>query len=136
LATEELAQCHAQVHIPSAAAHPSLNLAQAVLVVAYELRLALAAPVPRPAPERATAGDLEALLEELREGLLGIGYLNRENPGGVLAELRRLAARAAPTAREVTLLRGLARQLRWAAARIAATRRGADNPSPADERDT
>src|SRR5580765_5236929 len=40
LTDEELAQCHLRVHIPTDPAHPSLNLAQAVLVVAYELRLA------------------------------------------------------------------------------------------------
>jgi tRNA (cytidine32/uridine32-2'-O)-methyltransferase len=131
LASDELALCHAQVHIPSDPAHPSLNLAQAVLVVAYELRLALVGSPPPRLPERATAGELEAMLDELREGLLGIGYLGRENPDAILAELRRLAARAAPTAREVTLLRGLARQLRWAGGRIAATRTEADNPAPA-----
>jgi tRNA (cytidine32/uridine32-2'-O)-methyltransferase len=131
LLNDELALCHAHVHIPADPAHPSLNLAQAVLVVAYELRLALAPPAPPPPVERATAGELEAMLDELREGLLGIGYLGRENPDAVLAELRRLAARAAPTAREVTLLRGLARQLRWAGARIAATNPEADNPAPA-----
>jgi tRNA (cytidine32/uridine32-2'-O)-methyltransferase len=129
LTNEELALCHAQVHIPSDPAHPSLNLAQAVLVVAYELRLALTGSTAPPEEERATAGELEAMLGELREGLLAIGYLSRENPGAILAELRRLAARAAPTTREVTLLRGLARQLRWAGSRIAATKTEADNPA-------
>src|SRR5262249_47101612 len=40
LSDEELARCHVRVHIPSDPAHPSLNLAQAVLLIAYELRLA------------------------------------------------------------------------------------------------
>jgi TrmH family RNA methyltransferase len=128
LTNDELALCHARVHIPSDPAHPSLNLAQAVLVLAYELRLALLPPPAASPAAPATAGEQEAMLDELREGLLGIGYLGRENPDGILAELRRLAARAAPTAREVTLLRGLARQLRWAAERIAASRGPADNP--------
>jgi tRNA (cytidine32/uridine32-2'-O)-methyltransferase len=131
LTNDELALCHAQVHIPSDPAHPSLNLAQAVLVLAYELRLAVAAPAPPPATATATAGELEAMLDVLREGLVVIGYLSRENPAAVLAELRRLAARAAPTPREVILLRGLARQLRWAGTRIAATQTEADNPAPA-----
>ena len=131
LTNDELALCHAHVHIPADPAHPSLNLAQAVLVVAYEVRLALAGPARPPAVAPATAGELEAMLAELRQGLLAIGYLSRENPDAVLAELRRLSARAVPTSREVTLLRGLARQLRWAGARIAATNTEADNPAPA-----
>jgi TrmH family RNA methyltransferase len=137
LTNDELALCHTRVHIPSEPGHPSLNLAQAVLVVAYELRLALAVRGERVSARVATAGELEAMLDELREGLLGIGYLNRENPDSILSELRWLAARAAPTPREVALLRGLARQLRWAGARIAATRAAADNPArpepPPDE---
>jgi TrmH family RNA methyltransferase len=123
LGREELALCHQLVRIPTEPAHPSLNLAQAVLVVAYELYTALE---PQPAGEpsqRATAGELEAALSQLEQGLLGIGYLNQQNPAPVLAELRRLLARAAPTPREAGLLRGLARQISWAAARIAEGRR-------------
>jgi TrmH family RNA methyltransferase len=117
LANDELALCHARVHIPADPAHPSLNLAQAVLIVAYELRLKALTPVERADAPRATAGEQERMLAELREALLSIGYLNRDNPDAVLSELRRLLARAAPTQREVTLLRGLARQVRWAGER-------------------
>lgn len=115
LSDEDLALCHARVYIPSHPAQPSLNLAQAVLVVAYELYL-VAGQGPEPEPfARATAGEVEEALAELREGLLGVGYLNHENPGPILSELRMLLARAGPTPREITLLRGLARQIRWAA---------------------
>jgi tRNA/rRNA methyltransferase len=62
---------------------------------------------------------VEQALAELREGLLAIGYLHPQNPDAVLAELRQLLVRARPTMREVTLLRGLARQVRWAGAAIA-----------------
>jgi tRNA C32,U32 (ribose-2'-O)-methylase TrmJ len=51
--------------------------------------------------------------------------LNPDNPGKVLAELRGLLARAGPTPREASLLRGMARQIRWAAAGVA-RERGAD----------
>jgi TrmH family RNA methyltransferase len=119
LTSEELARCHARVRIPSDPEQPSLNLAQAVLIVAYEIRLAGEAPPAAPAPPRAAAGELETALRELEEGLLGIGYLNPDNPGAILAELRQLLARAGPTPREAGLLRGIARQIRWAAGRIA-----------------
>ena len=69
----------------------------------------------------------------LAEGLLGIGYLDPQNPGLIVAELRRLIARAQPTLREVTLLRGMGRQIQWAARRIANGPPGTDNlPSPKD----
>ena len=119
LTAEELALCHTRVRIPSDPAHPSLNLAQAVVILAYEIRLSHDGEPPAPEPPRAAAGELEAALRELEEGLVGIGYLNPDSPGSILAELRRLLARAGPTPREARLLRGLARQVRWAAGRIA-----------------
>ena len=119
LTREELELCPVRVHIPTDPVHPSLNLAQAVLIVAYEMRLASGAPgASAPAP-RATAGELEPALVDLRAALLAIGYLNPTNPGAVMAELRVLLARAGPTPREVVLLRGLARQIAWAGRRIA-----------------
>jgi len=119
LTEQELSRCHARVRIPADAAQPSLNLAQAVLILAYEIRLSRDGEPEAPAPPRAPAGELEAALGELEEGLVGIGYLNRDNPGAILAELRLLLTRAGPTPREASLLRGVARQIRWAAGRIA-----------------
>jgi TrmH family RNA methyltransferase len=122
LVREELALCHLCVRIPTGRAQPSLNLAQAVLVIAYELRMAAledrggAARAHTPC---ATTGELEGALADFREGGLAIGYLNPENPDGILAEWRRLLARAGPTPREVTLLRGLARQMAWAGHAVA-----------------
>jgi TrmH family RNA methyltransferase len=127
LTDEELAQCHVRVHIPTDPAHPSLNLAQAVLVVAYELRMAALAEgvaTGGATGERATVGDVESGLDDLRQALLGIGYLSRDNPEPILSEWRALFARAGMTPREVTLLRGLARQVLWAAGRIARTSGG------------
>jgi TrmH family RNA methyltransferase len=115
LRTDELDLCPLHVHIPTAAEQPSLNLAQAVLVLAYEIRQSAAASAGSPSSEtRATAGELEGALQDLRAALLEIGFLNPDNPDAILAELRALAARAGPTPREATLLRGLARQVAWA----------------------
>ena len=122
LAQAELRLCHEVVRIPTHAAHSSLNLAQAVLLIAYELFLAQAgttAPTGQgEAAAPASVGELEAGLTELRQGLLAIGYLNPENPDAVFSEIRRLMARAVPTTREVALLRGLGRQVAWAGKRI------------------
>jgi TrmH family RNA methyltransferase len=114
----EMELCHVLVHVPTDPAHPSLNLAQAVLLLCYELRLVSLGNVgdggDAGGGEAASAGELEAALSELRAALVGIGYLDVANPDRVLTELRRLAARARPSAREVILLRGLARQVAWA----------------------
>ncbi|MGE0453862.1 MAG: RNA methyltransferase [Vicinamibacteria bacterium] len=133
LSGAELNLAHATLTIPSDPAQPSLNLAQAVLLVAYDLRLGGLGPASE-APDggsgasggggaegagaRASVGEMEGALRALRESLLAIGYLNPANPEAVLRELRGLLARAGPTQREVTLLRGLARQAAWAGEEI------------------
>lgn len=122
LRNDELALCHVRVHIPTDPAQPSVNLAQAVLLVAYELRvaaLAAEAPPDVAAAPGASAGQVDAALDEWRQALLAIGYLNPDNPEAILSETRRLLVRAGVTAREVTLLRGMARQILWSARRVA-----------------
>ena len=132
LRLDELALCHLRVRIPTHSTHSSLNLAQAVLVMGYEILLSS----PPGAPERieprpvAAAGQIEAALDELRTGLTGIGYLNPACPDAVLSELRALLVRSRPSPREVTLLRGLARQIRWAGIQIAQRGSGTDNGAP------
>jgi tRNA (cytidine32/uridine32-2'-O)-methyltransferase len=131
LTQEELALCHLRVRIPTDPAHPSLNLAQAVLVLAYEVHLSALAAEPTsgvPEGEVPKAAELEAVLDHLREGLLEIGYLNPSNPDAVLSELRVLLWRARPSARELLLLRGMARQVAWAGSHIARAGGGPDNP--------
>ena len=120
LRRDELDLCHVRVHIPTSPAHSSLNLAQAVLILGYEIFLAASIPSDDDgARALAPAGEVEGALDSLREGLLGIGFLNKENPSPILAEFRRLIARAGPSPREAVLLRGMGRQIAWAAREIA-----------------
>ncbi len=137
LTTAELSLCHLLVHVPTDPACPSMNLAQAVLLLAYELRLASLASVSRPSlgtPAPVAAGELERALAQIQAALLEIGYLHPEHPERILTELRRLLARAAPTDRELNLLRGIARQVAWAG-RVARRPPGSDNApeSPAHD---
>jgi tRNA/rRNA methyltransferase len=113
LSDAELSLCQAVCTVPTAPAYDSLNLAQAVAVVAYEVSLAQAASAPPSLPrgEPARHATVEALWGRLREILGRVGYLNPENPDSILDEWRRLLARSEPTQREVELLAAAARAL-------------------------
>jgi TrmH family RNA methyltransferase len=115
LTNRELSCCRARVHIQTMGDQPSLNLAQAVVVMAYEMALAApASHAPVEAPEPAREGDIERLFTAARDLGLRSGFLNARAPEHVLSELRSLLARARPTSREIELLQGLVAQLRWA----------------------
>jgi TrmH family RNA methyltransferase len=115
LTNEDLVNCDAVVRIPSSPTYPSLNLAQAVLIVAYELFLAAAdteKPVPPAAPvDRADAATLDRLMGKYRTALLKIGYLHPENPEHLLFPLRAVLGRAALTNAEARILMGMAQQM-------------------------
>ena len=113
LRNDELQRCNVQLRIPAAAAYPSLNLAMAVQVVAYELRLALGAELPEPVWDRppATAEEVESLLRHLQALLVETEFLDVANPGQTLTRLRRLFARVQPDQTEVQMLRGIATNL-------------------------
>jgi TrmH family RNA methyltransferase len=114
LTNQELSLCHVRVRIPTSLTHPSLNLAQAVLVLAYELHVSPVSATAVEGPSPASAGECADAVQDLRTALLEIGYLNPAQPDEVLAELRGVLLRVRPTPREVTLLRGVARQVAWA----------------------
>lgn len=119
LENAELQRCHASVSIPTNPAFSSLNLAAAVQVLAYELRLAGlaqagdAAPAsgrPMPAPDSeppATADELERLFGHLGEALDDIDFHKGRAPEMVMSRLRRLYLRAGLDTREVKILRGI-----------------------------
>jgi TrmH family RNA methyltransferase len=114
LTNEELALASVLVTIPCSPVQPTLNLAQAVLIVAYELfqargpvsqSLAIGHPEPP-----ATTGELDGLFDHAADVLRRVGFERDDSFAGVLRDLRRLAARAGPTSREVAILRGICRR--------------------------
>ena len=114
LTNEELQYCQRLVTIPSSAGFGSLNLAQSVLVLAYEIFLAAGAGEGAPAARRrATTEQLEGLYGQMERVLLDIGYLHAANPARMMRVFRRLIGRAGPDAREVRALRGIFRQVDW-----------------------
>ncbi len=115
LTNRELKRCHRLVTIPTAPDYPSLNLAQAVVVVAYELMMALRAEARiTEALELVGAGETHAMLERMAEALVAIGFLPADNPEHIMFAIRGLFGRSGLTARELDILNGMARQIRWA----------------------
>jgi TrmH family RNA methyltransferase len=110
LSNAELDRCHALVHIPSNPDYGSLNLAAAVQVLAYELRMAVGGDLPREVGEEtpvATARELEGLYAHLEEALVELEFLDPDNPKQLLRRLRRLFHRARPDQNELNILRGI-----------------------------
>jgi len=112
LSDSELTLCSAVCTIPTSAAYDSMNLAQAAAVLAYEIALGRGAALGGlPAAEPARHETVEAIWSRMKALLAGAGYLNPQNPDAILAEWRRLLARAEPTQREAELLAAAARTL-------------------------
>ncbi len=111
LTNDELQVCNLHLNIPSATAYSSLNLAMAVQIVAYELRM-LAADPPASATEGwdapfASSDDMERFYAHLEETLIQIGFLDPAAPRQLMARLRRLYSRLRLDQMELNILRGI-----------------------------
>ena len=112
LENEELARCHAMVRIPSVDDLSSLNLAQAVQVMAYEVRMALLGDVPAAAPPAddeppADAARMEQFYRHLGQTLDDIEFHKGRTPTTIMLRLRKLFQRAQPSERELRVLHGI-----------------------------
>lgn len=115
LTNEELQRCHHHVHIPAVDHFSSLNIAAAVQVITYELRMAEVADEQAARPQWGTDWDielaqqreLELMFEHLERTLVKIDFLDPENPRQLMPRLRRLLQRAVPDKVEVNVLRGI-----------------------------
>ncbi len=111
LANDDVYRCHACLSIPTPPGYGSLNLAQAVQLIAYDWRQALGgyAVTPRtPDAELADGAALQGLLEHWQRALVHIGHLDPAAPKKLLPRVNQLLNRAALTQEEVHLLRGIA----------------------------
>ncbi len=121
LTNDELHRCHRHVHIPSNPDFSSLNLAAAVQVLCYELRMGVLAQQSRSdsstkeSPrwgtewdiELASADELQLLFEHMEQTLVDIDFLDPTNPRQLMTRLRRLYLRSHPDKVEVNVLRGI-----------------------------
>jgi TrmH family RNA methyltransferase len=111
LTNAELDRCHRLLTIATDPAYPSLNLAQAVLLMAYELRLAAAEPAlpARARPSRpASAAQLEEVFGAIERALWGVEFFKSHTAPNVMRTLRSLVHRAEPDTREAGLLKAMA----------------------------
>jgi tRNA/rRNA methyltransferase len=116
LSTPDLRYCHRIIRIPTANSDAcSLNLAQAVLIVGYELLLAAGGePSAPPAVAPASQKSLNLMYDELESTLTGIGFLPADTPGHWLMNIKQIFNRSLLTKGECDLLMGMCRQIRWA----------------------
>lgn len=114
LTNAELDLCHAIVYIPANPDYSSLNLAQAVQLIAYELRMAepFSRELPPPESPLAEPRELSLFYAHLERVLLGSGFLDPGNPRHLMRRLRRLFNRARLDANEVNILRGILSSLK------------------------
>jgi len=112
LSNEDLQYCHALLNIPTAE-FSSINLAQAVMIVCYALFTAgLNKPVPF-TPRLAGRHELDGMYEQLKDMLVRISYINAENPDYFMNNFRKFFTRLQLRAKEVSLIRGICRQVDW-----------------------
>ena len=110
LSNEDARRCNAMAHIPANPAYSSLNLAAAVQVFAYELRMAVDRAIPAPVGPQdvpATQDEIDGLLRHCESALTEIGFLKPDNPGRLMPRLQKLFGRARLEKEEVNILRGI-----------------------------
>lgn len=113
LTNDELQKCHYHVAIAANPEYSSLNLAMAVQVISYEVRMAwlakqeAAEPAAEPEAPYPLVDDLERFYGHLEQILLNTGFIRENHPGQVMNRLRRLFTRARPESQELNILRGM-----------------------------
>ncbi|GIW27844.1 MAG: tRNA (cytidine/uridine-2'-O-)-methyltransferase TrmJ [Meiothermus sp.] len=113
LTTDEIDLSQLIVRIPTSPKQPSLNLAQAVLLLCYEIfGVAMAPPKPEPA-QLASQEALQQLFDDLREYILRIGFTDEKRLPYAIRRFRRLLYKAQLTPGELQFLRGFLHQSRW-----------------------
>lgn len=131
LTIAELDRCSHLVHIPADPDYSSLNIAMAVQVLSYELRMAVLADRPVSVAEAdppAAAAQMEGLFAHLDQALHDIGFLQSGREGRIMQRLRRLFHRARPDQREVNILRGILSAAQGAKSMRASEAASSDHP--------
>ena len=118
---DDLYRCNAVLTIPTDPRFGSLNLAAAIQVIAYEWRTALGGFEVKPAVEAGRLADARAvagMLAHWERALVDIAFLDPAAPKKLMPRLARMFNRAALTAEEIHILRGVAKAMSQAASRV------------------
>jgi len=112
LSNDDIRHCHGLVNIPTSE-FSSLNLAQAVMIICYEIFLAGLEKNTEFTPRLASRYELDGMYDQLKDILVRISYINPENPDYWINKLRRFFSRIQLRAKEVSIIRGICRQIDW-----------------------
>jgi TrmH family RNA methyltransferase len=114
LTSEDLAKCHAVISIPADDKQPSLNLAQAVMIIAYELRMGMdELPSVRSFGD-ASELEIRQMLEQASAVLDKSGFFMRNPKERVLLHLKEIFAGGVSTSQDARIIRGIFRSIAWA----------------------
>jgi tRNA/rRNA methyltransferase len=113
LVDDDLLPCQMLMRIPTDPRARSINLAQAVMIVSYELFVASLEKEPARVPDLASTSQVEAMYVQMEEALSRIGFLKAQNARHMMFALRRMLGRAGLETSDVGILRGIARQIAW-----------------------
>ncbi len=106
LTNDDLSLCHLCARIPCEDSFPSLNLAQAVMIVCYELFKA-STESPRKSAQLVQAGQLESMFEHMEKTLIRIGFMDPNYPKRMMRSLKRFFGRSQMDDREVRIFQGI-----------------------------
>jgi len=112
LTNEELSLCHLYVRIPSVESFPSLNLAQAVMVLCYELFQSSTTNQKETGP-LASSDHLERMFAHMERTLLAIEFLDAKQPERIMRVLRKIFGRSQMDEREVQIFQGIWSKIDW-----------------------
>ena len=113
LTSEEVNKCQFILHIPANPAYPSLNLASAVQVMTYELRMALP-NIEEYSPKLGTLAshdEIESFYQHFENTMINSGFLDPRSPKHLMQRIRRLYSRTNLEKKEINILRGILNSL-------------------------
>ena len=114
LTSEDLTHCHAVISIPADDKQPSLNLAQAVMVIAYELRMAVECLPSVRSFGDASGKEITQMLDQVKAVLERSGFFIRNPEERVLLHLKEIFANGVSTSQDARIIRGIFRRIAWA----------------------
>jgi TrmH family RNA methyltransferase len=113
LVDDDLQFCQLLIRIPTKHKANSINMAQAVMIVCYELLVGSLGRDPARIPKLASLEQIEAMYSQLETALLDVGFLQPQNARHMMLRIRQMLGRAGLEAPDVGILRGIARQIGW-----------------------